>query len=296
MSFSIIFAAPRKLPSPEKLNGRIVLLDIAFCSEGLKPSYEEMTLPFIRKLDGALAAWVDHHDHPRQKDWAGDKRFILATKAEHRACPEMITPEIIKMASPWDTIVCHLDLDGLYSASKWILEGKEPYPGADSDAAAIDSRLGSASDTAVTIDMALRANFRDDQLKFSIIKYLTSSSKSMKKLFWEDISSEADRYRPLFNEALKLARKFEIHGNLAFVRAPDNIQFDKTELLLEGQKLAPISAVEYCGNITVAAASDSGIDLLSLLNIRGGMPTRVTVPSSMGKSVFEALSHPLKQT
>lgn len=289
MSFSVIFAAPRKLPSPEKLSGRVVLLDIAFCSEGLKPSYEEMTLPFIRRLDGSLAAWVDHHDHPRQIDWANDKRFILATKAQHRACPEMITPEIIRMASPWDTIICHLDLDGLYSAAKWILEGKEPYPGADSDAAAIDSRLGEASDTAVTIDMALRANFRDDQLKFSIIKFLTTSSKSTKKLFWTDISREAERYRPLFNEALNQSHKFEIHGCLAFVRVPDNVLFDKTELLLEGQKLAPVSAVEYCGNITIAAASDSGIDLLTLLDIRGGMPTRVTVPSSMGTTVFNKL-------
>lgn len=38
--------------------------------------------------------WVDHHDHDRHVDFAGDDRFVLATKAQHGACPEMVTPEL----------------------------------------------------------------------------------------------------------------------------------------------------------------------------------------------------------
>ena len=48
--------------------------------------------PFIDGLGDRLAAWVDHHDHERHADYAGDPRFVLATKAEHGACPEMVTP------------------------------------------------------------------------------------------------------------------------------------------------------------------------------------------------------------
>ena len=53
------------------------------------------------------------------------------------------------------------DFDGLVSAAKWIRGGVEPYPGADADAHAIDTRLGQPSPIAERIDRALRARPRD---------------------------------------------------------------------------------------------------------------------------------------
>src|SRR5579884_1136699 len=113
------FTTPRQLPPAAQLSGRVVVLDIAFSAEGMGTPFEEVTLPFIRELGSRLACWVDHHDHERQGDFAGDERFHLATKAEHGACPEMVTPEVVREAGPIDTIVAHVDLDGLYAAVKW---------------------------------------------------------------------------------------------------------------------------------------------------------------------------------
>ena len=64
-------------------------------SRGGGSSFVKTTLPFIRGLGSRLAAWVDHHDHDRHADYAGDPRFVLSTKAEHGACPEMVTPEVV---------------------------------------------------------------------------------------------------------------------------------------------------------------------------------------------------------
>ena len=86
--------------------------------------------------------WVDHHDSEEHALYKDDPRFVLATKAEHGACPEMITPELVARAGRIDTIVCHTDFDGLASAAKWIRDGVEPYPGCDDDARAIDTRIG----------------------------------------------------------------------------------------------------------------------------------------------------------
>src|SRR5438309_693633 len=123
------FATPRLLPDARTLSGRVVVLDIAFAAQGMGTPFDAVTRPFIDALGSRLAAWVDHHDHDRHVDFCDDPRFHLASKAEHGACPEMVTPEIVREAGPIGTIVTHLDLDGLYAAAKWILEGTEPYRG-----------------------------------------------------------------------------------------------------------------------------------------------------------------------
>jgi hypothetical protein len=125
------FLTPRTLPPADKLAGRVAVLDVAFASSGGGASFEKTTLPFIRGLGSRLAAWVDHHDHERHVDYAGDPRFVLSTKAQHGACPEMVTSEVVRAAGPVDTVAMHLDLDGLYSGAKWVLAGVEPYAGAD---------------------------------------------------------------------------------------------------------------------------------------------------------------------
>src|SRR6185369_12958209 len=107
----LVFTTPRHLPDAKKLKGRVAVLDIAFAADGMGTPFEETTLAFIKELGGRLAAWVDHHDHDRHVDFRADPRFVLATKAEHGACPEMVTPAIVREAGPIDTIVCHVDFD-----------------------------------------------------------------------------------------------------------------------------------------------------------------------------------------
>src|SRR5438552_18983846 len=99
----LAFASPRKLPKPADLRGRVVVLDVAFASEASSGGFEKITRPFIEGLGPRLARWVDHHDHVLHARYKADPRFVLATKQEHGACPEMVTPAIVAETGPVDT-------------------------------------------------------------------------------------------------------------------------------------------------------------------------------------------------
>ena len=274
----LVFASPRVLPRADKLHGRVVVLDVAFAATiGTAVSFELVTLPFLTALGARLAAWVDHHDHEKHAAFAADSRFVLATKAQHGACPEMVTPELVRQTGPIDCICTHVDLDGLYAAAKWILGGVEPYPGADDDARAVDTRVGTPGPVAVRIDRALRAKFRDDQLKRSVVQFLVGG---MQPGVHDQVIDEAAAEFERRDQATRaLAQRFTIRGRVAVVdTAGAQGAFDKTDLLLAGQAKAPVSIVRDSGMLTIAAAFDSGWDFVGLFGIGGGMPTRVTIP------------------
>lgn len=274
------FASPRVLPRADKLTGRVVVLDIAFASTvGTSISFDRVTRPFLDGLGDRLAAWVDHHDHERHAEFAGDPRFVLATKAQHGACPEMVTPELVRQTGPIDCICTHVDLDGLYAAAKWILGGEEPYAGADDDARAVDTRVGTPGPIAHRIDRALRARFRDDQLKRAVVQFLTGGMKpGPHDELIREAAAEFDR-RDARTQAL--AQRFTIRGRVAVVDTQGHEgQFDKTDLLLAGQARAPVAIVRDSGMLTIAAGFDSGWDFVALFALGGGMPTRVTIPEA----------------
>jgi hypothetical protein len=285
------FLTPRALPKPEALTGRVVVLDIAFAAEGGGSSFEGITLPFIQGLGSRLAAWVDHHDHERHAEYAGDPRFVLATKAQHGACPEMVTPEIVAAAGPVDTVAVHMDLDGLYAGAKWALGGVEPYPGADADARAVDTRRGEPGPIAVRIDRALRARFRDAQLKHQIIQYLVARTKAPS--LWEEIEAAARLVDPLLDEAKRQAERYRVEGQMAYVRPSGHHPYDKTELLLLGQQKAPVAVVHDSGSLSIAADFESGLDFVKMFELGGGMPTRVSIPESRLAEVREKLARVL---
>jgi hypothetical protein len=264
------------------------VLDVAFAANAGGASYEKTTLPFIRGLGSRLAMWVDHHDHDRHSDYAGDPRFILRTKAQHGACPEMVTPERVAAAGSVDTVCCHSDFDGLCSAAKWIRGGIEPYEGADDDARAIDTRLGEPSERARVLDRALRARPYDEALRGLIVRYLVDGARDA--AMYREFQAVAEALRAMEREAKRLSAKYEVRGGLAIcdARRRDG-PYDKTELLLIGQRLAPISLVHDETTVTVAASFDSGIDLVSALGLNGGMPTRVSVAAKRLDEVIAIL-------
>jgi hypothetical protein len=268
------------LPRPDRLTGRVVVLDIAFAATvGTSVSFELTTKPFLDGLGDRLAVWVDHHDHERHVQFAGDSRFVLATKAQHGACPEMITPQLVHEVGPIDCICTHVDLDGLYAAAKWILEGKEPYPGADADARAVDTRQGTPGPQANRIDRALRARFRDDQLKRAVVQYLVGGlHKGVHADVIDEAAQEFDRKDVRTRE---LAKRFTIRGRVAIVDTAGAAgEFDKTDLLLAGQERAPVSIVRDSGMLTIAAPFDSGWNFVQMFELGGGMPTRITIPEA----------------
>lgn len=290
MAFDFAFASPRKLPRPENLRGQVVVLDLAFAAEGIGKGFKKTTGAFIEKLGPRLACWVDHHDHPRHGDFAHDPRFVLATKAQHGGCPEMISPALVQRIGAVDTILCHFDLDGIYSAVKWALGGEEPYPGADDDARAVDTRIGVPSATGAWIDAALRADFGSDPLRRAVVKLLIDSyggeiNKGQSEALL--IEQSAQKFAAMMQNTKILAERFAVNDEIAVVQVPPKTgDYDKTELLLIGQKRARVSIVVDRKNATIAANFDSGINFLDILGIGGGMPTRVSIPE---KRLPEAL-------
>ncbi len=271
------FASPRKLPRAGSLEGRVVVLDIAFAAEGLGKGFEKTTGKFIKNLGPRLAKWVDHHDHPLHAQFSVDPRFELCTKAEHGACPEMITPSMVAETGPVDTILCHFDLDGLYAAAKWILGGSEPYAGADDDARAVDTRIGTTSPEAERIDQALRAHWLDDTLKRRVVLYLVGGLKP--GIERTSIEEAAADFRRMAQASARLAEGYQVAEGVAYLElTSDAPRCDKTELLLLGQQKATVSVVVEAGNATIAAPFHSGLNFVDLLELGGGMPTRVNIP------------------
>ncbi|HWL89195.1 MAG TPA: hypothetical protein VNO21_25505 [Polyangiaceae bacterium] len=294
---NLAFASPRKLPKARELKGRVVVLDIAFASEASGRGFQDITHPFIEQLGPRLIGWIDHHDHVLHAKYKEDPRFILATKAEHGACPEMVTPEVVSQLSrlgPAETVVCHNDFDGLCSAAKWIREGREPYPGADDDARAIDTRIGTPSAIGARFDRALRARPRDLALFGLIVRHLSSGLGDAS--LWQRIDEAASELAAIEQATREIALRYAIIPltgpipNLAFLEATDQHgRYDKTLLLLMGQARARVAMVLDRDTLTLAAPFDSGLDFLALLGLSGGMPTLVSVQKERLREAFEKL-------
>jgi hypothetical protein len=295
----IAFATPRKLPKADQLAGRVVVLDVAFASEASGGGFAKLTKPFIDKLGPRLAAWVDHHDHLLHAEYAKDARFVLATKAQHGACPEMVTRELVARTGAVDTIVCHTDFDGLCSAAKWLRGGEEPYPGADDDARAIDTRLGKPSATAERFDRAIRARGRDLSLLGLIVRHLAGGLADAS--LWEPIDRAAAELDAIERATRTIAQRYRVvdlekrEGVPARVRTlavvdatAEHGKYDKTLLLLAGQERAGAAMVLDRDTASFAAAFDSGVSFLAVFGLSGGMPTLVSIPKekmrdAMGK-------------
>lgn len=297
----LAFASPRKLPRPRDLKGRVVVLDVAFASEASSGGFDKITRPFIEQLGPRLAGWVDHHDHVQHERYRGDPRFVLATKAEHGACPEMVTPEIIARIGPVETIVCHTDFDGLCSAAKWMRGGSEPYPGADQDARAIDTRTATPGPIGQRFDRALRARPRDTALFGLVVRHLAAGLEDAS--LWGAVDRAAAELAPLEELTRRIAAGYEVvplrapsggtalpadARSIAFVDATAHHgQYDKTLLLLMGQERASLAVVLDMDTVTLAARYGSGVSFLDVLGLSGGMPTLVSVPK---KRLREALA------
>jgi hypothetical protein len=284
--YQLAFASPRKLPRPGQLAGRVVVLDIAFAGAGSSGGFEAVTLPFIDGLGDRLRGWIDHHDHSEHRRFWGDPRFVLSTKAEHAACPEMIDEVLFERIGPVETVICHTDFDGLASAAKWVLGGIAPYPGCDTDARAIDTRLGRPSPMANTMDRALRARPRDTALCAAVIRYLATGLEDSG--LWQTILEAARQLGPIESATRRTARQFErVPPGVAIVDvAAVSDKLDTTLLLLLGQEVEPVAVVLDRNNTHVAARFDSGYNFLELLGLPGGMPTRVALARSRA---FEVL-------
>jgi hypothetical protein len=284
----LAIGTPRKLPKASQLEGRVVVLDVAFAG-AQAGGFDKVTMPFIRSLGDRLRAWVDHHDHEEHARFARDPRFVLSTKAEHGACPEMINPELVERIGAIETVCCHNDFDGFASAAKWIRGGIEAYPGCDEDARAIDTRIGVPSARAQVIDRALRARQRDFALYEFVVRALCSGLTD--PILWEHIEAAAKELGPIEDETKRVSESYvHLGSNVVGVDVTGHQPpVDKTLLLLLGQEKNAISLIIDRDTVSVAARFDSGINFLTLFGVAGGMPTRISLPRTRLSHILEAL-------
>jgi hypothetical protein len=307
----VCFATPRKLPRAASLKGRVVVLDVAFASEGSGSGFDKVTKPLIVGLGERLRAWVDHHDHLRHADYASDDRFLLRKKSEHGACPELVTEALVQKVGPIETIVCHTDFDGLASAAKWLRGGKEPYPGCDDDARAIDTRIGTPSAIANRLDRAIRACGGDFGILGLIVRHLSTGLADA--ALWGPIDAVAAKLDEIEKNTREIARGYEVlqltppfetssgkkFTSLAYlnlIEQPSELglekarkRYDKTMLLLIGQDKANMAVMLDRDTLTLAAPFDSGANFLELCGLTGGMPTLVSLQAPKWPEIAKKL-------
>ena len=62
-----------------------------------------------------------------------------------------------------------------------------------------------------------------------------------------------------------------------------------------GQQRAAVAVVRDSGSLAIAADFESGLDLIKLFDLGGGMPTRVSVPDSRLEEVLKKLAETVAQ-
>jgi hypothetical protein len=252
---------PGNLPPPPA-RGRVAVVDVAFAGGD---NFEKSTLPFLDALGDRLAIWIDHHEHPL--GWArfrDDERFLLVPNRIAHACPELVTPEVVRNAGHVDVIVAHADFDGLLSAVKFLRGGSPPWPEADEDARAADSpgrghaisaraaRLSDALDHAAA---ELRSAQRES-LRQQIVRALASGE--MPAALQQRIDDLASEHRAALApvEGLASQAREEARGVLV-VRVPKALARPvKKALLSLLEERAPVAVVIEGRAVTVATFRD----------------------------------------
>jgi hypothetical protein len=256
---------PGSLPAPPE-QGRVAVVDVAFAAG---ENFEKSTLPFLQGLGDRLAIWIDHHEHPlgwsRFRD---DPRFVLVPNRVAHACPELVTPELVRKAGPVDVVVAHADLDGLLSAVKFLRGGTPPWPEADEDARAADSpgRGHAYSPRAKLLSDALdqaAAELRTAQreaLRQQIVLALVGGEipPELQRRLEELARAQGQALAPV--EELAAQAREEVRGVLV-ARVPKALpRAVKKALLSRLEERAPIGVVVE-GRAITAATFREGIDL-----------------------------------
>jgi hypothetical protein len=188
---------PGNLPAPPA-EGRVAMVDVAFAGAD---NFEKSTLPFLQALGNRLAVWIDHHEHP--VGWAmfeRDPRFVLVPNRIAHACPELVTPEVVKRAGHVDVVVAHADLDGLLSAVKYLRGGQPPWPEADEDARATDSPGRGHT-------LSERGKLISDALDWAASEMRTAQREALRQQIVEALVRSGDLPKELEQRLQQLAEK-----------------------------------------------------------------------------------------
>lgn len=278
------------------------MLDVAFAAGG---QWKSKTRVFIDALGPRLVRFVDHHEHKDAwRHYKDDPRFLLVPNKIAHACPELVTPEVVQAAGPVDHIIAHADFDGAIAAVKWLRGGKEPWPGADEDARAVDSpgRGHTLSEQGARIALAMdEASARYDREKQ--LAFMTNVTTAVVEGSFEPaLDDEIDLLGRAAREAEVTARVLgDRHGALeapgVFVIRLDEKPDNRTRrnLLMYAEEKARVGAVHEPdpagGAWIIAATFDESLDLEKVEGFEGGRSDyRFARAHEGGRDLIEALS------
>ncbi len=144
------------------------------------------------------------------------------------------------------------------------------------DAIVADTRKGEMSSDGILIENAMKANMSDDSIRMSAVKWLLGD-ESQKSI----LEKSAEKYENIQKETDRLAKLYEVNGNVAIVDARNNHQYDLTQLLLAGQKISQFAIVKTINPSSkkemITIATQSGKDLVKLFSLPSGSSFRVTL-------------------
>ncbi len=205
----------------------------------------EMTETFIESLGTRLEGWYDHHQGWWSEHVHLDGRFHIAEDAEACAC--------------------------LFG------HGNDPLV---QDAIATDTRHGELSEQAQVIEHACRADMHNDGIRVAAVKWLLGDWSQR-----EILENAAEKYAEIQKETERLAATYEADDNVATVdaRSTPAENFDLTQLLLTGQKIAAVAAMVIhtdprSGEKMVTVATQRKVNLVEIFGLLSGAPFRVTLP------------------
>lgn len=253
MPAQIIFVQPftvDKVEIPEDIE-EIWVFDVAVNNRD-----PQMTEDFIRRIGDRLVRWYDHHI-----GWS-----IL--------WPTLANPRLFTID------------ERAGSCAELVTAGLTMYANLVADATVADTRKGVLSWGAQLIEQATKANMADDNIRLLAVKWLLGD-----ELAREGLEEAAKKYAEIQTETERLAATYQVTGKVVLVDArQSNHQYDLTQLLLAGQKLARFAVVLTVHPLQgegLTIATSSGVNLVELFHLGSGAPFRVSLPA---KRLEEALA------
>lgn len=214
-----------------------------------------MTMSFINRLGDKLLSWTDHHQ--------GWEPFDVDQDHYDRFEIDPKAPSCASMLGSRGTLV--------------------------EDATAADTRQGKLSWRADLIERATKANLSDNSVREAAFWWLLGDEGQFPIL-----EKAARKYAAIQEETERLSATYQVTGQVALVDARSAGQYDLTQLLLAGQKLAPFAVAQTVNpsgeeGLTIAT-SRKDVSLVELFGLGSGAPFRVSISADRLEEALEKLS------
>jgi hypothetical protein len=233
---------------------QIYVVDIAVNNRDV-----EMTKRFIETLGERLKVWYDHHE-----GWHTPEMIDLTTSQGGKVIAQTARACAVMLGQSSDELV--------------------------QDAIAADTRKGTLSPRGLLIEQACKANMANDSTRVSAVKWLMGD-ESQKAV----LDKAAESYAEKQKATEELSVTYEIIGKVAVVDTRNsNHEYDLTQLLLAGQKLAEFAVAKVMNPQSkeerITIATQSGKNLVELFGLPSGSTFRVSLEATRLPEVMEKLN------